>query len=847
MQLLLLLLLVPLALCVPEGFIDEGIADIEAISGVFCPNPRKNGKPMLILSAKKGKINVLEAPDDSDDFTEIADLGDRLCTDGERGLQSVRPHPNFEENRFIYMYFMQHKDGCRESTTNGPQNRLSRFTMDPDTLEIEMDSELVLFQTSPAPRFNHNGGSVSFGNDGNLWVTIGDGGSRNGNLPVSQDRSTLWGSVLRITDDGSIPNDNPFATVGVRCNENGKASSRDEICAEIYATGLRNPFRLTMNPNRKDKVEFHVGDVGAKTWEEISIGGTDYGGVNYGWPRREGPCLLNSNHNCPSSDQFFEPFYYYEHTQKTSGGAVVGSAFVPDEARWPSNYKYLFIDFTFDRIFNLIEDEDGECRGCTPPIPGFRNETFHRHEKMVDMFFGPFKKTQAIYYVARSPGQNIGRIRYTGSNNRAPNAEIDVDPTKVLVGETVLFDGSQSSDPDDDDLSFLWEFGDGSTSTQTRPEHVFDDNGEFTVTLTVTDEQDQTNQAFVLMTVGKRPTAEMILPAEGDEFFVGQALRLLGSAKDSQGVDLDEKQLFWEVRQHHADHFHPFLDRRAGNDFDLSAAPEPEDFHAATNSYLEVIMYAVDQEGLTTTISRRVNPKIVMVHVDSDPQGQLILLDEFQVTTPDTITSWENHNLRLDVKDQWPSMFDFWSDGGDRQHTTRIPAASATNPLITVTFSDHPLSGESIPLVWPIGSCTSDNPCGQCEGHCRSDSDCMDSLVCFNKEGRKKPVPGCVGIDISYTVWCTDTKFLEPASSTPVSPAPASLAPAMEPTVPPESSCGQFNAVCEDNTACCSGNCHRTISSSTGLCRGTGGGIAKTTSKLGRGSGGAGAQSMARR
>jgi hypothetical protein len=140
MRFLLLLKLVPLSWWAPGGFVDEGIAEIEAIPGVFAPNPRtNNGKPMLILSAKEGnKIHIMEDPNYSNDFIEIADIGDRMCVNGERRLQSVHPHPNFAENRFIYLYFMQHHNGCRQSATEGPQSRLSRFIMDPSTLEIHI-------------------------------------------------------------------------------------------------------------------------------------------------------------------------------------------------------------------------------------------------------------------------------------------------------------------------------------------------------------------------------------------------------------------------------------------------------------------------------------------------------------------------------------------------------------------------------------------------------------------------------------------------------------------------------------------------------------------------------------
>jgi hypothetical protein len=311
---------------------------------------------------------------------------------------------------------------------------------------------------------------------------------------------------------------------------------------------------------------------------------------------KEGPCNRGDNVVCPVEDQYLDPFYYYEHTQQGEGGAYTGSAFVPSGI-WPSEYKYMFIDFVFHKIYNLVEDPDREKRNISPPIPGYRNETFHAHPFMVDMFFGPYKGGQALYYVARSDGQNVRRIRYTGSINKAPVASLEVSATEVGVGEFVSFTGSDSSDAEGDDLDYLWDFGDGDTSTAKNPDHAFQQKGEYTVTLTVTDESGQTNQQYVELNVGNRPTAKMISPAEGDEFFVGQVIQLQGSGIDAGGNILDSSQLSWEVRQHHAEHFHPFLDKTAGNKFPLFPAPEPEDFNAATNSYLFGVHHVRRRQG----------------------------------------------------------------------------------------------------------------------------------------------------------------------------------------------------------------------------------------------------------
>jgi glucose/arabinose dehydrogenase len=149
--------------------------------------------------------------------------------------------------------------------------------MDPVTLQIDKLTEFLVMETSPAPKKIHNGGTMEFGVDGYLYITTGDGGMRE--PAYSQDLSNLFGSVLRVDENGFAPDTNPFKTatglVAVPCGKNGLGrpsvgSPEGAVCEEIYAFGLRNPFRLTMNPNSPNKVEYTIGDVGASVWEELS-------------------------------------------------------------------------------------------------------------------------------------------------------------------------------------------------------------------------------------------------------------------------------------------------------------------------------------------------------------------------------------------------------------------------------------------------------------------------------------------------------------------------------------------------------------------------------------------------
>lgn len=443
-----------------------------------------------------------------------------------------------------------------------------------------------------------------------------------------------------------------------------------------------------MDPAETVKTRFYVNDVGGSVWEEISEAGTDFAGKNYGWPHYEGPCKFGKTDDCPlynpsanilKRELYHEPLYYYEHEKDREGGCITGGAFVP-EGIWPAKYKYLYADFIFHSIFNLMDDPENECSMCLPPVPKYRNETFYtstkdedQHEnyaRVVDIFFGPYKDTQALYVFKMGGGNNVWRIRYTGSDNIPPVAKIEVDQDVVDVGDVVSFDGSQSFDPEELALQYEWDFGDNSFSKEANPIHVYGESGQYTVRLGVTDSANHTQTDSVMVVVGKPPSLSITSPAEGDEFFVGEILTLSGAANDANGEPLSDSQISWEVRKHHADHWHPFLDIKQGNNMLLSPAPEPEDYLAATNSYLEIIMYATDSAGLVSTTSRNVQPRLVDLCIDSEPQGLEVFVDEYPIVTPLRITSWVNHDLRIRAPlvqyvegavDN--STFSSWSDG----------------------------------------------------------------------------------------------------------------------------------------------------------------------------------------
>lgn len=217
---------------------------------------------------------------------------------------------------------------CDEDPFIGPVNRLSRFVL-PESNIIDIDSETVFFETPPLEYDHHNSGDIAVGKDGHLYVTVGDGGSTF--TGVADDPGSIFGSIIRITLEGEIPSDNPFTfesgeSNSVRCNEAGvppMGSPAGAKCQEIFAMGMRNPFRFAMDPNTEDdKVRFYVNDVGQAKWEEVSEGGTDFIGTHYGWPMREGPCPNSKTKDCADEHPYQDPVHFYIHAD--GGGACTG-------------------------------------------------------------------------------------------------------------------------------------------------------------------------------------------------------------------------------------------------------------------------------------------------------------------------------------------------------------------------------------------------------------------------------------------------------------------------------------------------------------------------------------------
>ncbi|MDX6424269.1 MAG: hypothetical protein QOI67_1740 [Gaiellaceae bacterium] len=390
-------------------FTDSLVATVPlAIGLAFTPDRR------LLVTSQTGALYVIR-PGALHPRLAL-DLRRSTCSERERGMSGVAVDPDFATNRFVYLYFTFRKRGsCAFGSPQGPVNRLSRFRLGAGD-RVEPASEFVLLDNIPSFGGTHNAGDIHFGRDGYLYVSVGDGGrdyrertNSSARNEAARDLNTLLGKIVRITARGGIPGDNPYRGAGsVRCARSGFTSVA-AVCREIFATGLRNPFRLAFDPNATD-TRFFINDVGQGSWEEIDEGAS---GADYGWNVREGPCAQGlSPSYCPvlaypAPRRFADPVYAYPH--RGGCGAISGGTFVP-RGVWPTfDRAYLFADFNCGSIFALWLD-DPERPRATRILHGL-------HPGLaVSMIFGPYDNSQALYYTTYSGGGEVRRVTIATSN-----------------------------------------------------------------------------------------------------------------------------------------------------------------------------------------------------------------------------------------------------------------------------------------------------------------------------------------------------------------------------------------------------------------------------------------------
>ncbi len=635
------------------AFVNEVVVpDITAATTIaFLPDGR------MLVGELTGHVWVVQAGANSPDPTPFLTIDYSLLF-GEQGLMDIALDPNFAQNGYYYVFYTHGFSGQHNRDT------LSRFTASGNSTVA--GSELVLWQDDRDANGEHHGGAIAFGLDGKLYFTTGE----HFDPPEAQDLTTFRGKVLRINSDGTVPTDNPFY--------DGAGPNKDAI----WAYGLRNPYRMSIDPVTG---VMYIGDVGGNdpntAIEELDIGAR---GANYGWPLEEG------DGGVPGTTP---PIYSYPHNGRD---AAITGGFVYRGTQFPSEYygSYFFGDYVQNTLKRLTFDANGNVSNVVNFWPSDGTPDTTAVGDPVKILQGP---DGSLYYVdigfndQHVPNEaGIHRISYS-ITNQPPVAVDSATPQSGQPPLEVSFSSAGSYDPEGATLTYSWNFGDGTTSTEANPTHTYTAAGHYVVLLSVSDGTASDLASDLDITVGTPPVPTILTPSDGSIFRAGDVIDYSGSATDAEDGTLSASAFSWTILFHHDTHIHP-----AGGPFDgttsgsLTIPTTGHDFQDTT--YYEIILTVTDSTGLSTSTSVLLYPDKVNVSFDSIPSGLSLSVDGIVKQTPfvvDDIIGFQ-HTIAAETQISGTSTYDFlsWSDGGAASHTVVVPSSDQS---FTVTFGLHEL------------------------------------------------------------------------------------------------------------------------------------------------------------
>jgi glucose/arabinose dehydrogenase len=234
-------------------------------------------------------------------------MSGNFTTGGERGLLSIAFHPDFENNRYFFVYYTNGAGGVNV-------DRFQTQLANPNAADFSTRTNIMSF-TKPVVYGNHNGGDLNFGPDGNLYFALGDSGDAGDPGNLAQNGNSYWGKMIRINVDNfttppyyTVPADNPYI-------------SNPAVLDEIWCIGLRNPWRWSFDRQTGD---MWIADVGQGNREEVNYQpAANTGGKNYGWRCYEGTAAYNTA-GCQAQNTYAAPIFDYPHNNTTGGFSITG-------------------------------------------------------------------------------------------------------------------------------------------------------------------------------------------------------------------------------------------------------------------------------------------------------------------------------------------------------------------------------------------------------------------------------------------------------------------------------------------------------------------------------------------
>lgn len=293
----------------PAGLALETVIDSGLEAPIFLTAPA--GDDRLFILEKAGRIRIVDRGVLEE--TPFLDIAGSVLDGLETGLLGLTFHPQYGSNGRFFVYYSTPDAGCPSHRSVIAEYAVSRS--DPG---VANSTETVILSLCQPGAF-HNGGMLAFGPSGNLFIGLGDGGIE----AFAQDNTELLGSLLRIDIDSAtpyaIPPTNPFTGV--------------EGADEIWATGLRNPWRFSF-----DGDTLYIGDVGWNSREEIDAVSASAPALDFGWPRYEGTlCISLETETCDKDGLTFPTF---EHTREDSRAITGGYVYRGEAADYQGHYFY---------------------------------------------------------------------------------------------------------------------------------------------------------------------------------------------------------------------------------------------------------------------------------------------------------------------------------------------------------------------------------------------------------------------------------------------------------------------------------------------------------------------------
>ena len=704
------------AVTLPAGFAEETVA-----TGLTQPTAVRFSSDGRVFVAEKGGL-IKEFDSLSDTTPRVyADLRQKVHDFWDRGLLGIALDPSFPTRSVIYALYTYdapiggaapvYSDGCADATGSGCKvsGRLSRILAD--------GSEQVMIEDWCQQYPSHSIGSLSFGPDGQLYASGGDGASFNwvdygqggglvnrcadppneGGALRSQDmRTTSDLTADPVTLDGTVIRIDP--NTGAGSTGNPFAGSSDANARRIVAYGLRNPFRINFRPGTR---ELWAGDVGWNEWEEINTlaDATDAVAENFGWPCYEGTLRQPGydNQNLPICETLYgqtnaatAPFYAYRHSSQVipgescpiGGSSIAGLSFAfYGGGPYPAEYDgaLFFSDYTRRCIWAM------ERGGTTRPSPSNIKGFVGGAANPVELQIGPDGN---LYYVDIGGG-TIRRIKYTAGANQPPVAVATANPTSGDIGMTVSFDGSGSSDPNGDPLSYEWDLdGDGGfdDSTAAKPTWTYSAAGSYRVSLRVSDGRGGAATDAITIGVG-RPKVTISTPTTDLRWAVGETVSFQGSATDNQDVAIPAANLAWKLVLKHGacpDCHEHFLQTYSGTASGSFVTPDHD-----YPSELELSLTATDSSGLANSASVRLLPRTTTLTFQTSPTGLTLTFNGANATAPFTRTAIVGSTNSVSAPSpqqlRGKQYFRSWSDGVAT--ATRTIVAPANPATYTATFS----------------------------------------------------------------------------------------------------------------------------------------------------------------